>query len=796
MDTKAKQKDILFMNDSIMVIKGGCKSVYNMPRAKNDMAIAPLQKTGIPNSTTSASAVKHWLNVRGNVLYNFNYRSYLDTPFMERDLVQQSVQTRFDLTIKEDYPLTVYLTHRNSNSAYFLNATDLSIQFRQATMLDGMKGKLRREIDHELDYKGLSMAPQQIYNAEKSGLKGFDSAFYGTGNNKGKQLQGKEGQFRKKLVQLYSDYKSKKDKFNQLQQWLNNPLRQQQAIEEKEKRISDSMLAALGKQRGMDKVPKGPPSLADIKQLLNNRHKGNTQADDDSTANALQQKQAMADSMGNKLQSGTQQVTEKKKELAQLQKELNTAENKLKFFQKGTRDSLLKLKQQLATVNNSQTLYSYMDKTGKSRKELPGMQRALLSVQQIGIGRSWVDYSELTVKNISLNGANIELNPNRVYLAAAAGKVNYRFRDFVVKGSEAGSGQSLGLVRLGYGRKEGNNLILTYYAGQKALLNQTGNADSMAVKKVVGMSLESRMVIDANNYIIAEYARSSYAGTGQKMLDFSTHTNEAWTLKLFSDYPSTHTKVTAYYRKMGEGFQSFTLYPTNTNQEAWSFKVKQGLLKQKLLLEASVRKNDFNSPLAAPDFSSSTMFKSFQATLRVPKYPIVTVGFYPSSQLSLSNSNVLYEQQFNTLNAIVSHTYFVGRTNMSTSAVYTRFYNRGQDSGFIYYNATSCIVNQSVYLSPFVLQGVFTWTKQTDLKQVTVEPIATYQIKNRISISGSVKWSEVNNSQTLWGAMAGLNMFLKNIGTLQLQYDKSYLPGYNRNLLPVNLGRITFNREF
>jgi len=247
---------------------------------------------------------------------------------------------------------------------------------------------------------------------------------------------------------------------------------------------------------------------------------------------------------------------------------------------------------------------------------------------------------------------------------------------------------------------------------------------------------------------------------------------------------------------MGEGFQSFTLYPTNSKQDAWSVKMKQAFWKQRLSMEASVRKNDFSSPVAAPDFSSSTIFKSFQATLRVPKYPIVTVGFYPSTQLAMGGGNILYEQQFNTLNAIASHSYFAGNTNMGTSVVYTKFYNSGKDSGFIYYNASSCIFNQTVYKGPFVFQAIVTLTKQTDLKQRTIEPLVTYQLKSRLSVTGSVKWSDVNGNQTLWGGMAGLNLLLRGIGTIQVQYDKSYLPGYSRNLVPVSLGRVTFNRDF
>jgi len=785
---------VFIATDSLLLIKGTCKNMYGFAIIKEEKRKKPLSST-VPIIVEVPEPPKHWIKINGNVLYNFNYRSYLDTPFVERDLIQQSVQTRFDVTIKEDYPLTVFLTNRTSNSSYFINATDVNIQFKKSTMLDGIKGRLKKEVDGQLGYKGLQLSPEQLYRSPKNGLGNLDELMEAEAKKSVKDFAKKDSSLMGKFLALYSDYKEKKDKMNALQQWVNSPSRLQELIEEKEKRVRDSLMDLMNKakQPALAANQKTDPNSI-FQSLDKKRYKGKIAVPEDSTdeasANSTKDKIKRADSSVSKNISG------KQKELNELKKEVAAAENKLKLFQKRTKDSLQHLKQQIAAINNSQSLNAYLSKTGESQTQLPALQRALLSVNQIGIGRSWIDYSDLTVKNISLNGFNIEANPGNVYMAAAVGKVNYRFRDFIVKGDYAGSSQSLGLVRLGYGRKEGNNLIATYYAGQKALLNQTGNADSMAVKRVNGFSLESRMVVNANNYIIAEYARSSSIGNKGKMFDLSTHTNEAWAIKSFSDYPSTHTRVTAYYRKMGEGFQSFTLYPTNSNQEAWSFKLKQGFLKQKLLVEASVRKNDFNSPIASPDFSSSTVFKSFQASLRVRKYPLVTVGFYPSSQLSMSNNNVLYEQQFNILNAIVSHTYFIGETNMGSSLVYTKFYNKGKDSGFIYFNASSCIFNHSIYKGAFVYQTIITITKQTDIKQRTIEPIVTYQLKNKISITGSVKWSDVNNRQTLWGGMAGLNMFLKGIGTIQMQYDKSYLPGYNRNLIPVGLGRITFNREF
>lgn len=157
---------------------------------------------------------------------------------------------------------------------------------------------------------------------------------------------------------------------------------------------------------------------------------------------------------------------------------------------------------------------------------------------------------------------------------------------------------------------------------------------------------------------------------------------------------------------------------------------------------------------------------------------------------------MLYENRYNTLNAIISHSYFLKKISMNTSATYTKFYNSGADSGFIYYNASTFTLSHNVNISRFILQGTLTLTDQSQLHQLAVEPCATYQIRNKLSVSGSVKWSRVNHAETLWGGTAGLNLYLKSIGVFQLQYDKIYLPGYNRNLLPVDMGRLTFSREF
>lgn len=680
-------------------------------------------------------------------------------------MMQHSVQTTLHVTLKDRYPFTVYLTSRRSNSSYFNNATDVSFQFRQAEMLEDIKRKMRLEAEGLQSEKALLLTPAQIYQQQKDGVLKDPGNFSAIAKNAaGKIVSEKQQALQEKFQKLYGDYKTKMDKLSALQAWTRRSSTSQDIVEEKERQLRGD--AVDGKDSLMsDAVAAGQKFyLAKTQQP-------------DSTVKAA--KASLEDN---------------RKEIDSLRSSIAQTEKELKTFQKKTTDSLQQLRKQISSITDRNSLYAYLQKTGQPGKTISGLQKALLSVKQVGLGRTWIDYSELTVKNISLNGINVEANPGNVYVAAAAGKVNYRFRDYIVKGTYAGSNQSVALVRAGFGKKDKSNIIITYYSGKKALLNQRTIADSAAVQLISGLSVESRVALDANNCLVGEYARSSSPVLKGKIMDLKDHTNEAWSLKLFSHYGNT--KVTSYYRKTGENFQSFTLFPTNNRQDAWMVKANQSVWKKQLIFDAAIRKNDFNSPIALPDFSNKNVFRSFQITERIAKLPFASVGYYPSSQLTLSNNNVLYENRYNTLNAMVSHSYFLDKLSMSSSATYTKFYNSGIDSGFIYYNASTFTINHSLNFSHVVLQGIFTLTDQSQLHQVAIEPGITYQLRNRLSVSGSVKWSRVNHTKTLWGGTAGLNLYVNKAGMLQLQYDKIYLPGYNRNLLPVDIGRLTFSREF
>lgn len=750
-------------HDTVWIYSGICKTL------KTTMLTG---KRAAPLLDKSDSRSVPFLKVHGNIQYDFTYRSLVDTPFSQRGFAQHTVQTTLDLTVKDNYPVRMTILHRSSNSPWFDDITDVNVQFNQGMFLNQLKAGLNKKIPDALSKTSLS--------------------------------------------EIERLYQQKKWEIDALQNWINSPGRLQEIVEAKEKEAAARLYnngRALIDSQGI-RIPSAMPSLPQVpdRQFLQKKVfaaaeqrmkkiKDSLQAKEDSLITDKKSKPDLL--LDNDMLARIQQ---KKQELDKAIKDFNNYEGKLQSVKKSFQDSVNLLKQQLAGIKDPAALKRFIREHKLNAGDLPKGWQTLAAIQTIGIGRTWVDYSDLTVKNISLTGINAELNPGKFYLAFAAGRVNYRFRDFVVKNSDRPK-QNLYLARAGIGRKEGNNLILTWYDGKRSMLNSFGSsAVANTPERVVGMSVQVRLQVDPNNYIVLESAKSSFHNTGtvnqptngllEKVWNFKDRTNEAYSVKLYSNWPQTSTRVTGYYRKMGEHFQSFNLQPVNVIQESYQFKVQQSLWKRRLQIEAGIRKNDFNSPFINPGLTSKTIFKSAQATLRVPKYPFISVGYYPSSQLTLLENNVLVENQYNTLSAVVGHSYRIKKLSMSSNAVLLKFYNSGADTGFIYYNATSVTVNQFIFLKGLQLQSGLTMTSQRDLKVTTLEQSASYQARQWLTLSGGLKYNRVNGEQTLWGATAGLGLLINKFGTVQATYDKSYLPGTARNLLPVDMGRLTYYRVF
>jgi hypothetical protein len=438
-----------------------------------------------------------------------------------------------------------------------------------------------------------------------------------------------------------------------------------------------------------------------------------------------------------------------------------------------------------------------LNEYGLGDVELPAKYRWLLGLRQLSLGRSPVNYSELTAKNISVNGINLEYN-TWYYLAITAGLVNYQFRDFVVNGQRR-QPQYLYMLRAGIGRLEKNYFILSAFRGQKQLL-RSGVAGATTIN-ITGLSAETRWALNRQTWLKVEAATSSAPDirtspvNNKSRFTFSDRNNQAVALHLYSYVPLTGSRIEALFKRTGANYQSFSSYTTNTAMENWYIKAEQNLFKRKLRLTGALRQNEFSNPYIVQDYRNNTVFKSINASVRIRKFPTVTIGYQPMSQFTKID-NLVLENRFQTLNATLYHSYKVKQLRMATTAMLNKFYNNQSDTGFLYYGATNTYLAQHFFFSSFAAAIGASYTKNANYSLQVLDGNVQPTISKLGTVTLGIKINNLNSSEIKAGAYMNLNIRILKADQLSLYYEHGYLPGNYGKLIGNEMGMVQFIKTF
>jgi len=726
------------IDSTYFITRTGCKSMLVVPippypkHYDSVRALVIHQPTKPVTLPVITPQHKPFLVVHGNVMYDFYYQSNADTPYLEKEIYQHTVQTSLEVTVRDRYPVRVAFTTMRGNSYLFRDLTGANMQYTNR------------------DFKNILLQNAQQWDA-------------------GQLKQWKE------LEELKLRIAARLKEINRLKSWKSGPSALQQLIEEREKKLYGKIKDSASLHTTV------PDSLGRLTALKDKADTLSRKVKDTYDANA-----ARLDSL--------------QKELAHWEALYNEKRQLL-----GAR------KQQLMDVlrksRNNKELADSLEAMHLPDSVLPRGFRTLLAVRSVGIGRTLVDYSELTAKNISITGVQAEYNPS-YYVAFATGAVDYRFRDFVVNDNRVR--QYLNMVRVGTGMKEGNNVILSFYTGKKQVYNFNTSAGGATTEapdyKIMGVSLEGRWQINKNNYIIGEAAKSSMPyykrtdhgqGLGASMVSMSDHSNEAFGVSAVSFVPLTGTRFSGMFKRMGANFQSFSLYATGSAQSAWMIKADQPLFKQQLTLTGSIRQNVYTSVFENASYRSNTVFKSIQATFRRKKWPVVSLGYFPSSQLMKLSDDKYIENLFYTLAGTASYFYEYRGISMNTIFSGTRFYNHQTDSGFVYFNSTNLLLNQTVFLGKFTVNGGLSSATNQDYAVYGADGSLQYRVSSWLELGGGLKY----NYQTTYrlqqtGYTANAKVNIPKVGEIALMGDKGFVPGVNKQLVPNKTGRLTYTKIF
>ena len=695
---------------------------------------------------------KPLITMHGNVMYDVYYQSNIDTPYVEKDVYQHTLQTSLALTYKDQYPVRVNFTTRMGNSSLFRNLTDFNLQFTNRDFKNLLLQKARNwDAGRYKQYEQLDKLRAQVADKQQE-IKRLR-----TKNADPSQLQ--------LLIQAREKayYAHIKDSLSKL-----NPIPAEEDIDMR-----------IGK-RGLKEHVKWP---VDIRVPGNTTsEKGKTDTTEQRLKEAYARNEKRIDSLQQKVDSLQALYQQKEKSYG---------------IKRG------QLVDVLTRSKNNKELAENLEAMNLPDSVLPEGYKPLLAIRSVGLGRTVVNYSELTAKDISILGVQAEYNPS-YYVAFATGRVDYRFRNFIF--NENRSSQYLNLVRFGTGMKDGNNVIVTYYTGRKQLYNSntTDPAVSQPDQHVMGVSVEGRWQLDANNSITGEAAKSSlpdYAraehGLAGSVFQFNNRSNEAYSVKTNSFIPKTGTKVTGLYRMMQANFQSFSLYTTGSSQTSWSVRIDQPFFRERLTVSAAVKKNDFTTLYQESSYHSNTVFKSIQATLRIPKWPVVTIGYFPSSQLTKLSNDKYTENMFYTLVGTVSHFYRYKGIMMNTLLSYTQFYNKQTDSSFLYFNSKNTLLNHTVFLTKFTLNGALSAALNPEYNLYGADGNVQYKVNKWLELGGGVKYSKQTVYELIQlGYSGNLRVIIPKLGEIALLADKGFVPGAEKRLVSNNTGRLTYTKTF
>lgn len=708
------------------------------------------------------------LRVHGNIFYDVYYQSRIDTPYYEQNIYQHTIRTYLDVTVKDKYPLRLNFSTRFSNSGMFRDFSGVGLQYNVAQFKNNIRLRLQDYVQSQLERstRELDSLKQLLHQTSKS-------------------------------LALASGA-------------INNSLILQKITELKEKayaqrfQVKDSILPEILGIKDLDitnttsdKSIRSNTTKAFL-QLLQDKYTENSKkkviARNNNTDSALYDLQQRAE-------EDRKQYDSLARRAATLKQQYDSVSNKLLVSREnvlagiGKAKNIMELRQHLQHIDIPDSL-------------LPSGYKTLLAVRTIGIGRTIVDYSELSAQNITIKGFQGEYNPSW-YFAVATGSIDYQFRDYVISAPTFGK-QYLNIVRAGKGMRDGNNVIFTFFQGRKQLYNYYGSSNGTATNapdfNLAGFTIETRHQFNADTYIILEAGKSSLPyfrrdipkkGLWQSALQFSDHSNEAYAARFNTILPYTKTKIAAMYRYTGADYQSFSYYTTSSTQKAWSVKAEQYLFKRSLNIIASMRKNDFSNPYLASAFQSNTIFKSIQATLRLNKWPVVTVGYYPSTQLIKINNEQYMENLYYIFTGTVSHHYEAMHTRMNTMLSFVQFYNQPSDSGFSYFKSRNLLAYHFIYLGHTSLQFSLSEIKGTDYTLYTGGTGLQFQANKWFSMGGGVKYSnQTSINQQQLGYHLNTTIKIGLLGTVGFRAEKSFIPGINRQLKENKIGRLTFTKVF
>ena len=141
---------------------------------------------------------------------------------------------------------------------------------------------------------------------------------------------------------------------------------------------------------------------------------------------------------------------EKQSKSKNIQTRLDSLKDEYTIAEKKMQKLQYLFKNNLFRPRGTEVILENLRASGIHDRQFEKMLHSLNSIRSFAIGKTMPDYTDLTIKNIVVNGINVEYNNANLYLAVVAGVVDFRTRDFIFTNNRL-SRQYVTAGRIGWG---------------------------------------------------------------------------------------------------------------------------------------------------------------------------------------------------------------------------------------------------------------------------------------------------------------------------------------------------------
>jgi len=440
----------------------------------------------------------------------------------------------------------------------------------------------------------------------------------------------------------------------------------------------------------------------------------------------------------------------------------------------------------LASLSDPNKLAETAEKLGL----ISPAEKLFLNIKTLGIGRTYPEYSALTVSGVPVNGVNLELNPGLLYFEIAAGK-NLDGID------EVSFKRSFLAGRIGIGEKENAHLFFT-------LLKMKDNDQSILPPVNVFLTPQENQVIGTEGKIFlfnhllalsgegavsmftrdirdADIQDGSLPGFVKNIYDpkLSSTFDYAFSGSAVFDQPKNDTYFSFDVNRIGPGYISLAAPNIRSDQLMFQAKLNKKFSDKKVSMKTFVKiYQDNTTNWKASTTTTASFGVSFD--FNFPKMPYFSLGYSPYFQ---GNDAVPENQIIRNDNHIVN---FMTGYSYQLSGIYatTMFAFNGQwQNAKLGLNSnkfsnTSYMLNQSFNFEfPLTLSSTFSLAQSKILSissSITDFDLnGNYQICEKISanLGGTISKEENYTNRTM--IYLGSNILISQWLRFELQVNLS-----------------------